>query len=121
MTLAAAKRRIALPKDLRIEVRVALGRDPADGMFLLDTELSVRLPGLDAKVAQELVDETEKYCFDQSGLFQLREDLGNEGCAHALQFGQVSAADEFVHWLGEPEDAVKGVFDAVSEMSHGRS
>ena len=58
--LAACKRKIALPAEVRIdaEVDLNLGR----GGYFLSTRLNVRLPGLEPNVAKDLVDEAEEIC-----------------------------------------------------------
>ena len=61
LSLLAAKHEIALP-ELSVEVEVGFGRDPVDGMHTLTAHVIVRLPGLNLKVAQELVRATERIC-----------------------------------------------------------
>ncbi|MDR6536333.1 Ohr family peroxiredoxin [Variovorax soli] len=61
LSLLATKHRIAIP-DLSVEVEVAFGRDPIDGQHTLTAHVMVRLPGLELKVAQELVRATERIC-----------------------------------------------------------
>ncbi len=60
IVLAARKRKIALPAEVRIdaEVDLNLGR----GGYFLSTRLNVRLPGLEPNVAKDLVDEAEEIC-----------------------------------------------------------
>jgi Ohr subfamily peroxiredoxin len=62
MTLAAAKRKLKLPPDLQITVKITFGRDPEDGLFLLTAEVEVSLPTLAASDADALIVETEKIC-----------------------------------------------------------
>lgn len=62
LSLIAAKRKIRLPSDVEIKADVTFGRDPADGRFLLTSHLAVRIPGLDAAQAAELIKETELTC-----------------------------------------------------------
>lgn len=62
LSLIATKRKIRLPQDVEVKVDVTFGRDPADGLFLLTAELTVRLPGVDAAVAEGLMEETERVC-----------------------------------------------------------
>lgn len=62
LSLIAAKRKIRLPSDVEIKAEVTFGRDPADGRFLLTSNLHVRIPGLDPTRAAELIQETELTC-----------------------------------------------------------
>ena len=57
---AAAKRKIALPKDLAVDAEVDLGK-ATDG-YLLQARLNVSLPGIDPATAQALVDEAHQTC-----------------------------------------------------------
>jgi lipoyl-dependent peroxiredoxin len=57
---AAAKRKIALAKDLAVDAEVDLGK-ATDG-YLLQARLNVSLPGIDAATAQALVDEAHQTC-----------------------------------------------------------
>lgn len=61
LSLLATKHHIEIP-DLAVEVEVAFGRDPVDGQHTLTAHVIVRLPGLDLKVAQQLVRATERIC-----------------------------------------------------------
>jgi Ohr subfamily peroxiredoxin len=45
-----------------VTVTVRFGRDPADGLFMLASELRVRLPGIPRAVAAELVRNAERVC-----------------------------------------------------------
>ncbi len=62
LTLVAMKRRIKLPADLSIKVAVTFGRDPSDGLFLLEADLEVALPGVLPAQASALIEETERIC-----------------------------------------------------------
>jgi Ohr subfamily peroxiredoxin len=57
---AAAKRKIALPKDVAVDAEVDLGR--TGDAYLLHARLNVSLPGIDAASAQALVDEAHQTC-----------------------------------------------------------
>jgi Ohr subfamily peroxiredoxin len=61
LSLLATKHGIAIPEP-SVEVEVAFGRDPVDGQHTLTAHVTVRLPGLGLKVAQELVRATERIC-----------------------------------------------------------
>lgn len=61
LSLLATKHGIAIP-DLAVEVEIAFGRDPVDGQHTLTAHVTVRLPGLGLKVAEELVRATERIC-----------------------------------------------------------
>jgi Ohr subfamily peroxiredoxin len=58
--LAAAKRKIALPKDHAVDAEVDLGK--TGDAYFLQARLNVSLPGIDAATAQSLVDEAHQTC-----------------------------------------------------------
>ncbi|WP_445682271.1 organic hydroperoxide resistance protein [Radicibacter daui] len=58
--LAAAKRKLKLPKDLSVDAEVDLGTNA--GGYLLGARLTVNLPGLPEDVAGELVVEAHATC-----------------------------------------------------------
>jgi Ohr subfamily peroxiredoxin len=60
MNIAANKMRIQLPADTAIDAEVDLGM--ASGGFLLQARLNVSLPGLDAEVAQQLIETAHATC-----------------------------------------------------------
>jgi len=60
MGIAANKMRIQLPADTAIDAEVDLGT--ASGGFLLQARLNVSLPGLDAEVAQQLIEAAHATC-----------------------------------------------------------
>lgn len=62
MTLVAGARKIRLPQDIDIAATVTFGRDPADGLFLIQADLSVSLPTMDSDEAAALMAEAEKVC-----------------------------------------------------------
>ena len=57
---AAAKRKIALPKDVAVDAEVDLGK--TGDAYLLQARLNVSLPGLDAAAAKSLVEEAHQTC-----------------------------------------------------------
>ena len=61
LSLVAAKRKIKL-NDVNVSAKATLGRDPADGFFVITADLAVRLPGLDNETAASLVREAEAVC-----------------------------------------------------------
>ena len=61
LQLLATRNGIALPS-CSVEVAVRLGRDPVDGHHALQADVTVRLPGLQQRVAEELVRATERVC-----------------------------------------------------------
>ena len=61
LTLVAAKRKIKL-NDVDISAKVTLGRDPADGLFVITADLTAQLPGVDSETATSLVREAEMVC-----------------------------------------------------------
>lgn len=62
LTLVAMKRKIQLPSDVSILVAVTFGRDPSDGLFLLEADVQVSLPGVSRADAASLLKETEDIC-----------------------------------------------------------
>lgn len=61
LSLIAAKSKIAIP-DAQVKVSATFGRDPADGLFIITTDVEVNLPGVDRGQAEALIQETEKVC-----------------------------------------------------------
>jgi len=61
LNLLARKHRIAL-HDASVQVSVAFGRDPVDGLFMLCADVRVDLPDVEKRVAEELVRNTERLC-----------------------------------------------------------
>lgn len=61
LMLLAARSGVALT-DAAVEAAVTFARDPVDGRFLLSADIRVGLPGIDRKVAAELVRHTERIC-----------------------------------------------------------
>lgn len=61
LTLLAGRSGVVLV-DASVEAAVTFARDPMDGRFLLSAEIRVNLPGLDRRVAAELVRNTERIC-----------------------------------------------------------
>jgi organic hydroperoxide reductase OsmC/OhrA len=45
-----------------VEVSVAFGRDPVDGLFMLTADVRIHLPDVEKSVAEELVRSTERFC-----------------------------------------------------------
>ena len=61
LNLLATRKGIPLV-DARVEVSVAFGRDPMDGLFMLTADVTVHLPGVEKSLAEELVRHTERFC-----------------------------------------------------------
>lgn len=61
LNLLAAKKRIAV-HDATVQVAVAFGRDPVDGLFMLTADVHIRLPDVEKSVAEALVRGTERLC-----------------------------------------------------------
>jgi Ohr subfamily peroxiredoxin len=57
---AAAKKKVALPKDIAVNAEVDLGKTGEE--YLLAARLVVSLPGFEAAAGQELVDEAHRTC-----------------------------------------------------------
>jgi Ohr subfamily peroxiredoxin len=60
IALAAGQMKVALPPDRAIDAEVDLGTN--DAGYLLRARLHIRLPGLQPKVAQSLVDAAHQIC-----------------------------------------------------------
>ena len=61
LTLLATRSGVALT-DASIEAAVTFARDPMDGRYLLSADIRVSMPGVDRKVAAELVRNAERIC-----------------------------------------------------------
>jgi Ohr subfamily peroxiredoxin len=61
LTLLATRSGVALV-DASVDAEVTFARDPIDGRFQLSANVRVNLPGVDRKVAAELVRNTERIC-----------------------------------------------------------
>ncbi|MEF7616571.1 Ohr family peroxiredoxin [Aquincola sp. MAHUQ-54] len=61
LCLLAAQSGIAVP-EAAVHATVAFGRDPVDGRYMLTADLAVHLPGVDTRLAERLVRETERLC-----------------------------------------------------------
>jgi Ohr subfamily peroxiredoxin len=57
-----AKRTAMELTDNVVEVQVSFGRDPMDGGYALVIDLRVRMPGVERRVAEELVRHAERLC-----------------------------------------------------------
>ena len=61
LNLLAAKRKIPV-HDARVQMSVAFGRDPVDGLFMLTADVRIHLPDVEKSVAEELVRSAERFC-----------------------------------------------------------
>jgi len=61
LVLLAARSDVELG-EVAVDASVTFARDPMDGRFLLSAEIRVGLPGIDRKLAAELVRNTERIC-----------------------------------------------------------
>lgn len=61
LTLQAVKLNIKLT-DCVVDAKVAFGRDPVDGLFMLAAEVQAHLPGIPSNFAEELVRNAERIC-----------------------------------------------------------
>jgi Ohr subfamily peroxiredoxin len=61
LTLLAAKANIQLA-DCAVDVSVAFGRDPVDGLYMLAAEVNIDMPGVPIAAAEELVRNAERVC-----------------------------------------------------------
>lgn len=60
MGLAAQRLKIALPRDTHVDAEIDLAMN--DGAYFLQARLNVSVPGVDAAVAQALVDAAHQTC-----------------------------------------------------------
>lgn len=61
LSLLATKAKINVT-GASVEVSVAFGRDPVDGLFTVTADVKIRLPGMPEDIAEELVRNTERVC-----------------------------------------------------------
>lgn len=61
LTLLAAKSDIKV-EGCSVNVSVAFGRDPVDGLYMLVAEVSIDMPGVPVAIAEELVRNAERVC-----------------------------------------------------------
>ena len=61
LNLLASKKKTPV-HDATVEVSVAFGRDPVDGLFMLTADVRIHLPDVEKSVAEELVRNTERFC-----------------------------------------------------------
>lgn len=61
LTLQAGKLNIKLT-DCVVDVKVAFGRDPVDGLYMLAAEVQAHMPGIPSNFAAELVRNAERIC-----------------------------------------------------------
>lgn len=61
LNLLAGRSGIAI-RGSSVQVSVALGRDPVDGLFALSADVRIALPGIEKSLAEELVRSTERFC-----------------------------------------------------------
>jgi lipoyl-dependent peroxiredoxin len=61
MNLLAIKHHLSIPES-SVEVKLVFGRDPMDGRNTLRADVTARLPGVDPKLAEELIRSTERIC-----------------------------------------------------------
>ena len=61
MNLLAIKYHISIPES-SVDVKLVFGKDPMDGRHTLRADVTARLPGVDPKLAGELVRSTERIC-----------------------------------------------------------
>ena len=60
MKIAAGKMKLALPDDLAVDAEVDVG--PTPGAYGLAARLNVSLPGIEAELAQRLLEATDQLC-----------------------------------------------------------
>ena len=59
--LLAARAGLEIP-DARVEVEVAFGRDPMDGLYMLTADVRIDMPGVERQLAEGLVRDAERLC-----------------------------------------------------------
>ncbi|MGH8174125.1 MAG: Ohr family peroxiredoxin [Rhodanobacteraceae bacterium] len=83
LTLLATRSGVTLT-DASVEASVTFARDPIDGRFLLSADIQVNLPGVDRKMAAELIRNTERIC-PYAKMFR-------QGIEHVVKLGPDSPA-----------------------------
>ena len=58
--VVAARNKVKLPPDVAVDAQVDLGT--TEGHYLIQARLNVKLPGIDAETAQDLVDGAHQEC-----------------------------------------------------------
>lgn len=61
LNLLASRSKIAI-RGASVEVSVAFGRDPVDGLFALKADVKIHLPGIEKSLAEELTRNAERFC-----------------------------------------------------------
>lgn len=61
LNLLASKNGLAI-QGSTVQVSVAFGRDPIDGLYMLTADVRIHLPGIEKALAEELVRSTERIC-----------------------------------------------------------
>ena len=61
LRLLAARSKIEVT-GMVVNVSVAFGRDPMDGLYMLATDVKINIPGIERSLAEELVRNTERIC-----------------------------------------------------------
>jgi lipoyl-dependent peroxiredoxin len=61
LNLLAARKKIPV-HNAQVQMSVAFGRDPVDGLFMLTADVRIHLPDVEKSVAEELVRSTERFC-----------------------------------------------------------
>jgi osmotically inducible protein OsmC len=59
--MLATRAGLAIPA-ARVDVQVAFGRDPMDGLYMLTTDVRIALPGVERRLAEGLVRNAERLC-----------------------------------------------------------
>jgi len=60
MEVAAAQRKVSLPADRAVDAEMDLG--PSGDIYLVRARLKVSLPGIERKLAQDLLEAAERIC-----------------------------------------------------------
>jgi Ohr subfamily peroxiredoxin len=61
LKLLAERAGLSVPQ-ARVDVRVAFGRDPVDGLYMLTADVRISLPGIERRVAECLMRNAERLC-----------------------------------------------------------
>jgi Ohr subfamily peroxiredoxin len=61
LTMLAGRAKVAI-EDAVVNVTVAYGRDPVDGLYTLQANVRIKLPGVPCPIAEELTRNAERVC-----------------------------------------------------------
>ncbi|KWH51750.1 Ohr family peroxiredoxin [Burkholderia semiarida] len=85
LSLLAARAGVAIA-GASVSASIDFCRDPMDGLFMLNANIRVRLPGVERTLAEELVRNTERFC--------PYTKMAHEGISHIVALAPADDAPE---------------------------